>query len=97
LEVGDFVIQDGEVLNPKLGFEEIFNWSLVKDKPTYFFRKESRVGISYGGQILPLQYQDVAHGLCCGPSQSNPRISDDFMHFYGKWDGVWYYVVMKFK
>ena len=68
LDVENFVIQDGEILNQKLGFQEMFEWGLVKDKPTYFFRKGSKVGISHDGQILPLQYQDVAHGLCCEPS-----------------------------
>ncbi len=97
LNVGDFLIQDGESLNQKLGFEEIFNWGLVKDKPTYFFRKGTKVGVSHNGQVLPLQYEDVAHGLCCSTAQNNPGLGDDFIYFYGKRDGVWYYVVMKFK
>ncbi|CAG0989952.1 hypothetical protein ANAEL_02237 [Anaerolineales bacterium] len=97
LEVRNFVIQDGEILNKKLGYQEIFNWGLVKDKPTYFFRKDSKVGISHDGQILPLQYQDVAHGLCCGPAQNNPSMLNDAIHFFGKRDGNWYYVVVKFK
>jgi hypothetical protein len=97
LDVENFVIQDGEILNKNLGFEEMFNWGLVKGKPTYFFRKGSKVGISHDGQILPLQYQDIAHGLCCGPAQNNPGIGDDFMHFYGKRNDAWYYVVLEFR
>lgn len=96
LEARDFLIQDGEIVNQKLGFQEIFNWGLVKDKPTYFFRKGSRVGISYDGQILPLQYQDVAHGLCCGYAINNPYVGKHSVNFFGKKDGVWYYVVVKF-
>jgi len=97
LETDNSIIQDGEVLNLKLGFQEMFDWDLVKDKPTYFFRKGTKVGISYDGQILPLQYEDVAHGLCCSPGQNNPSMLDDAIQFYGKRAGVWYYVVMKFK
>lgn len=96
LVAGDFLIQDGEILNGKLGFDEIFSWNLVKGNPAYFFRKGSRVGISYDGQILPLQYQDVAHGLCCGYSGDNPYIGADAIHFFGKRDGLWYYVVVEF-
>jgi hypothetical protein len=97
LQVDNSIIQDGEVLNLKLGFQEMFDWGLVKNKPTYFFRKGEKVGISHDGQILGLQYEDVAHGLCCSPGQNNPSLLDDAVHFYGKRDGVWYYVVMKFK
>jgi hypothetical protein len=97
LEVDNFIVQDGEILNEKLGFQEIFSWSLIKDRPTYFFRKGSRIGLSYDGKILPLQYQDVAHGLCCGFAINNPYIGDDAARFFGKRDGVWYYVVVKFR
>ncbi len=96
LVAGDFLIQDGEILNGKLGFDEIFSWSLVKDNPAYFFRKGSRIGISYDGKALPLQYQDVAHGLCCGYAADNPYMGADAIHFFGKRDGLWYYVVVKF-
>ena len=97
LEVENFVIQDGEILNQKLGFQEMFEWGLVKDKPTYFFRKESKVGISHDGQILPIRYDDVKHGLCCEPAQDNPSMGNDVISFFGKRDGVWYYVVIKFE
>jgi hypothetical protein len=97
LEENGFVIQDGEMLNQKLGFLEVFNWSLVKDKPTYFFQKDSRIGLSYDGKILPINYQNVAHDLCCGPTQNNPSMGNDAIKFFGERDGVWYYVVMKFK
>lgn len=97
LNVENFVIQDGEILNKKLGFEEMFNWGLVKDKPTYFFRKGSKVGISHDGQILPIRYDDVKHGLCCEPAMDNPSMDNNGMRFFGKRDGVWYYVVVKFE
>jgi len=97
LEENSSVIQDGEILNQKLGFQEVFNWSLIKDKPAYFFRKGSRVGLSYDGNILPINYQNVAHGLCCGPAQNNPFVGYDVVHFFGERDGVWYYVVMTFR
>lgn len=97
LEVDNFVVQDGEILNQKLGFEEMFDWGLVKDQPVYFFRRGSSFGISYDGQVLPLQYEDVRHGLCCGPAVDNPAIDSNSIRFFGKRNDIWYYVVMNFK
>jgi len=37
LEVSNFVVQDGKILNEKYKFEEVFNWSLINEKPFYFF------------------------------------------------------------
>jgi hypothetical protein len=93
----DFLIQDGENLNKKLGFHEIFSWGLIDNKPVYLFRKGPRIGLSYDGMILPLEYQEVAHHYCCGFSVNNPDIVNDSAHFFGKRNGIWYYVVVKFK
>jgi len=97
LQWEDLAIQDGEILNKKLGFQEMFNWSLVQDKPTYFFRKGSGIGISHDGQIFPIKYQEVAHGMCCSPAANNPGMGNDSIRFFGKRDGIWYYVVVKFE
>lgn len=94
-ETDDTVVVDGEILNQKFGFEEVFHWGLVNDKPTYFFRKGSRIGLSYDGQILPINYHDVAHNLCCSPAQNNPSMGNDVIHFFGERDGAWYYVEVK--
>ena len=98
--VDDFLVEDGVVLNQKFGFQEIFGWMLINDKPVYFFRKGARIGISYDGQILPLQYEEVTHGyMCCGapPDGTEIFIDDNGLHFHGKRDHSWYYVEIKFK
>ena len=93
----NFLVQDGEILNGKLGFQEIFEWRLVENKPAYLFRKDGRVGFSYDGKILPLAYQNVARDLCCGYAVNNPWIGDTRAHFFAEREGVWYYVVLKFR
>lgn len=93
----DFLIQDGEILNERLGFQEIFQWKLIDDKPAYLFRKDGRVGFSYDGKIIPLEYQEVARYMCCGYSVNNPSLSDDSAHFFAERNGIWYYVVLKFR
>ena len=106
LTFGDFLVEDGEMVNKKLGFQQIFGWNLIHDKPVYFFRKGPRLGISYNDQILPLQYEDISYEpVCCSNSpktmdgiiRNGPEVSGDSARFYGRRNGVWYYVVMKFK
>ncbi len=62
MDMNHFLIQDGEILNEKFGLDEAFDWQLIEDKPFYFFRKGSRVGISYDGQFLSLYYDDIPYG-----------------------------------
>lgn len=93
----DFLIIDGEFLNEKLGFQEIFKWRLIDDKPAYLFHKDGRAGFSYDGKILPLEYQNIARYMCCGYAINNPYIGDHSAHFFAERDGVWYYVVIRFR
>jgi hypothetical protein len=97
LSARDFLIQDGEIVNKKLGMVEIFNWGIVKEKPVYLFHKGPRIGISYDGKILPLAYQDVAHYKCCEFEVNNPSIDHNSIHFFGERNGTWYYVVVEIK
>ena len=92
LEIRGFLIQDGEILNDQLGYEEIFDWQLIHGKPFFFFRKGPRVGISYDGQVQPVYYDDVAHYLCCGTGGNNPYYNGIFISFFAQRDGVWYFV-----
>jgi len=92
----DFVIIDGEIINETLGFQEIFYWRLIDDKPSYFFRKDGRVGFSFSGKIYPLDYQNIAVYMCCGYAVNNPSIEDNSAHFFAERDGVWYYVVLDY-
>lgn len=97
LEAKDTVVVDREIINEQFGFKEVFNWGLVKDKPTYFFRKGARIGLSHDGQLIPIQYQNVAHNLCCSPAQNNPSMVNNVVQFFGERDNIWYYVEIEFK
>ncbi len=63
LEIADFIIQDGEIINEKYDFQETFDWHPLNGKPFFFFRKGKRVGIFYNGGILPIYYHDVIRGF----------------------------------
>jgi hypothetical protein len=95
LEVSNFIIQDGEILNEKFGFEEAFDWQLINGRPLYFFRQGSRAGISYDGQFLSTYYDDVVHGFCCGLTLNNPVGDESNVYFFAKRDDIWYYVTVK--
>jgi hypothetical protein len=95
LQVSDFLIQDGTILNEKYGFEEVFNWGLLKDKPYFFFRKGPFVGISFDGQFLLLTYQEVPHNKCCGLVSNNPSNDGKSVRFFARKNGIWTYVVIE--
>lgn len=112
LEVNGYVIQDGEAINldKDFDFKKIFGRNLIHDKPFHFFRKDGKVGISYGGKILPLQYDDIAYddtsayfdavppATCCDNAAKTPYFSPDSVLFYANQkDTGWRYVVVKFK
>ncbi len=92
LEVDVFLIQDGEILNEQLGYEEIFDWQILNGKPFYFFRKGPRMGISYDGQALPVYYEGIPHYQCCGPAVFNDAGNEQMAWFYGLREGLWHYV-----
>jgi hypothetical protein len=92
LEVLGEVVIDGNSLNKELGYDEIFNWRLLKGQPFYFFKKNNKIGISYAGKTLPQQYDEVMHYQCCEPAMFNPRNFDNLTQFHALRNGTWYYV-----
>jgi hypothetical protein len=92
LEVQGDVYVDGTSLRQQFGYDEVFEWRLVGGRPFYLFRKGPQVGVAYDGQVLPYQYEQVPHYLCCEPSQLNPIGGDSGVRFYGLRRGDWYWV-----
>jgi hypothetical protein len=87
-----FVIQEGEILNEKFGFEDAFYWRLIDDKPFYFFLKGPGLGISYDGQFLPFYYDSIPREDGWRSNPASPRAGENGMGFFGRRDGLWYYV-----
>ena len=96
LEIDDFLIQDGVILNEQYGFEQVFYWRLFKGKPFYFFRKGPNLGISYDGHFHHLNYEEIAHDLCCDLSLNYPINDENLLRFYGRRGEDWYYVILEF-
>jgi hypothetical protein len=90
LEVANVVVQDGELQNLKLGYDEMFEWHLVHGSPFYFFSRGGAYGLAYAGQELSQRYDDVIHGqLCCDPAFYSIRSSAAGAWFFALKDGVW--------
>jgi hypothetical protein len=94
LEVRGQVVIDGKSLNNEKGYDEIFQWQLVNGQPFYFFKKGNRIGVSYAGQVLPYQYDEVIHYRCCEPAMFNVGGNENMVWFHALRGGMWYYVEM---
>lgn len=97
LEIGSYIIQDGDILNEQYGFEETFDWRVINGKQFYFFRKGQNIGISYNDEFYPINYHDVLHGYCCALGLNNPVQIGNQIRFYAQRDGIWYYVIIEFE
>jgi hypothetical protein len=86
------IVEDGELLNERHGYDEAFGFQLMDGRPFYFFQREGRMGISYDGQEVPLGYAQIQHHRCCSGSALNPRIARNMVAFFAQRDGDWYYV-----
>jgi hypothetical protein len=86
------IIQDGKSLNKQHGYQESFNFQIMKDKPFYFFKKDDQIGISYDKKEVLLGYDEVPHYYCCEPSMLNPAASRNMVSFFARKNNEWYYV-----
>jgi hypothetical protein len=89
--VGD-VIQDGESLNGRRGYQESFGFQLMGGKPFYFFKRRGEWAVWYDGDEIPLGYSRISHYACCSGAAANLRSSDSMVAFFAERDGTRYYV-----
>jgi len=92
LETVEGVFVDGESLERQLGVDEIFHYVVFQGQPLFFFKQDGRVQISYGGETLPLVYDEVVHYQCCEPAIFNIASNERMLWFYALKDGTWHYV-----
>jgi len=83
---------DGQLLNDSRGYEEAFGFQTLNGRPFYFFKKQAKIGASYDGVEIPLDYDQVPHYGCCSASELNPHRYQDMVDFLAFRDGNWYYV-----
>jgi hypothetical protein len=86
------IIQDGELLNERYGYDDAFGFQLMNGKPFYFFKREGRIGICYDNHEASLGYVQIPHYQCCSGAELNPKIAQNMVAFFAQRDGKWYYV-----
>ena len=92
LEVDERLIMDGRDLGQALGYDAAYGFTLIKGQPFYFFEKDGKVRMSYGGRTIPNVYDQVFHNQCCEAAIHNVETLGDAVLFHALWDGTWYLV-----
>jgi hypothetical protein len=95
LDLADVFIKDGEILNETYGYQAMFTYRQINDKPFYFYQQDGDIFLSYDGQTLPVTYQEVLHKpSCCSAAMVNMTLGYDGLAFYGLQDGFWVYTII---
>lgn len=88
----DHVVQDGQDLNTKYGYDQSFQFALLDDRPLYFHQKDGKINLSFDGRDIPANYDEVPHYYCCSPALLNPRVSMNMIWFFARRGQDWYYI-----
>ena len=86
------IIVDGQILNDSRGYAEAFGFQTLNGHPFYFFKRHGRIGASYNGVEIPLDYDQLPHYGCCSNATLNPRRYKNMLDFFASRAGTWYYV-----
>lgn len=91
MEIRSVLFVDGLPVNRQWGYDEIFDWHLVNNKPFFAARRGGEFVLVYDGQEFPLVYDDIAHGdVCCETGIYDFQPLADGAFFYARRDGVWF-------
>ena len=86
------LVQDGELLNDRYNYDEVFGFQLMDGKPFYFFKRDGQIGISYANQEVSLGYAQILHYQCCSGAELNPKKAQNMVSFFAQRDDKWFYV-----
>ena len=96
LELPGIVLEDGQSLNERLGYSEVFTWRLINDRPFYFFRKAGQVQLSYDEQVLAPVYNEVLYQPLGGSAiLLELKAFETGLFFYARRGDTWYYVTIE--
>ncbi len=88
----DRLIVDGQDINSAKGYEQSFQFALLDGRPFYFYQKGGKIGVSFDGQEMAQNYDEIPHYQCCTPALLNPGKSMNMVWFFARRGNNWYYV-----
>ncbi len=88
----DRLIVDGQDINSVKGYEQSFQFNLLDGRPFYFYQESGKIGISFDGQEIAKDYDEIPHYQCCTPALLNPGKSMNMVWFFARRGNDWYYV-----
>lgn len=91
-EMVNRVVMDGQDLNTAKGYEQSFQFTVLDNRPFYFYQKSGKIDISFDGQDIAKDYDEIPHYSCCSPGLLNPGISMNMIWFFARRGKDWYYI-----
>jgi len=89
---GGRLSRDGALLRPLEDGEETFDFQLMAGRPFFFFSVDGRIRMSFDGQELAADYDEIPHYQCCSASILNPVHAENMVAFFSRRGDHWYYV-----
>lgn len=89
---GGRLSRDGALLRPLADNEEIFDFQLMAGRPFFFFNVDGDVRLSFDGQDIAADYDEVPHYQCCSAAVLNPLHAENMVAFFARRGDSWYYV-----
>ncbi len=92
LDTASRVLLDGQDVNSLYGYDESFEFSLLSDRPFFFYRQDEKINLWFDGQEIARGYDEIPHYNCCSPALLNPGRSLNLIYFFARRGEDWYYV-----
>lgn len=89
--VRGIIVKDGDLLNDRLGYEDVFGFMLMRDKP-FFFMRDNKVNAFLDGAEIFLNYDHIQHYGCCSAARNNPIKAENMVSFFAVRGEKRYYV-----
>lgn len=91
------IIVDGQSLKEAKGFQEVFGFQTIRDRPFYFFNRNDSYGVSYAGVDISLGkfgYDEIVYRSYWGGYDREPMPYENAVSFWAKKDGNSYWVLI---
>ncbi len=96
LQIGNRLIVDGNNINKKMKYKEVFNCRKVLSKLFYIAKQGDIYRMYYNNEVIGGTYDYIFHDRCCEPALMNIINRNNVIGFYGIKNGMWYLTIIDF-